>query len=96
MPKPPLVGDKVADIVRRLQIQHQPGADHTILLTCGTQAIRIAPAVEEVPFRWMVTIGDSTRGAISIVAVLRQVRSALDPGYVASRALIASSPLVPP
>ena len=45
-------------------------------------------------FRWMVTVGGRTRGALSLVAVLRQVREALDPGYAASRVRIAVASLV--
>jgi hypothetical protein len=44
----------------------------------------------------MVTIDDRRRGAVSTVAVLRQVRTALDPGYATLRARIAVAPLVPP
>ena len=43
--------------------------------------IRIEPAPPDLPFRWMVTIGDRTRGRFRWSAVLRQVRAALDPGY---------------
>jgi hypothetical protein len=46
-------------------------------------------------FRWTVTIDGRTRGAISLVAVLRQVREALDPGYTAVRVRIAAAALVP-
>ena len=46
-------------------------------------------------FRWMVTVDGRKRGAISLVAVLRQVREALDPGYAANRVRIAVAPLVP-
>jgi hypothetical protein len=43
----------------------------------------------------MVTIDGRTRRAISIVAVLRQVREALDPGYAANRVRVALTALVP-
>ena len=46
-------------------------------------------------FRWMVMIDGRRRGAISMLAVLRQVREALDPGYAASRVRVAVAPLVP-
>ena len=63
---------------------------------CGDVAdIRIEPAPPDVPFRWMVTVDGRKRPAISLVAVLRQVRTALDPGYASSRVRIAVSPLVP-
>jgi hypothetical protein len=46
-------------------------------------------------FRWTVTIDGRTRPAISLLAVLRQVRGALDPGYAVSRVRVAVSPVVP-
>ena len=59
------------------------------------KSIRIDPAPADVPFRWMVTRDGRSRGAISLVAVLRQVREALDPGYAANRVRVAVAPLVP-
>jgi len=47
-------------------------------------------------FRWLVTIDGRQRPAISIVAVLRQVRQVVDPGYAARRVRITVAPLVPP
>ena len=44
----------------------------------------------------MVTVDGRKRGAISLVAVLRQVREALDPGFATNRVRVAVSPLVPP
>jgi hypothetical protein len=61
----------------------------------GMKDIRIEPAREDLMFRWMVIIDGRRRGAISILAVLRQVREALDPGYAASRVHVAVAPLVP-
>ena len=57
--------------------------------------IRIERAPPHLMFRWMVTVDGRKRGAISLVAVLRQVREALDPGYAANRVRIAVAPLVP-
>jgi hypothetical protein len=45
-------------------------------------------------FRWLVTIDGRTRPAISLLAVLRQVREALDSGYAANRVRVAVAPLV--
>jgi hypothetical protein len=42
-----------------------------------------------------VAVDDCERPAISIVAVLRQVREALDPGYATRRVRIGALPLVP-
>ena len=47
-------------------------------------------------FRWLVTIDGRERPAVSLIAVLRQVRQALDPGYAASRVRVTVAPLVPP
>ena len=72
------------------------GCDGAVLLSCGAHAIRIEPASPNLPFRWMVTIDNRRRGAVSTVAVLRQVRTALDPGYATQRVRLAVFPLVPP
>ena len=67
-----------------------------VIVICGSHKdIRIVRAPDDLMFRWIVTIGGRKRGAISLVAVLRQVREALDPGYTASRVRVAVSPLVP-
>jgi hypothetical protein len=65
-----------------------------VLVSCGRHDIRIEPAPPNLPFRWVVIIDERRRSAISLVAVLRQVRSALDPGYATMRARIAAVPLV--
>ena len=56
-----------------------------VLLSCNGTEIRVRAAAPDLPFRWIVTINDRTRGAISLIAVLRQVRTALDPNYAANR-----------
>jgi hypothetical protein len=70
-------------------------SDGAILVSCQTHNIRIEPAPPGLPFRWIVIVDDRRRAAISLVAVLRQVRAALDPGYATMRARIAPFPLVP-
>jgi hypothetical protein len=65
------------------------------LVIGGRKAIRIDRAPPHLMFRWIVTVDGRKRGAISLVAVLRQVREALDPGYAANRLRIAVAPLVP-
>ena len=57
--------------------------------------IRVDRAPPDSMFRWTVTVDDRKRAAISLVAVLRQVREALDPGYAVNRVRIAAAPLVP-
>jgi hypothetical protein len=70
-------------------------SDGAILVSCQTHNIRIEPAPPDLPFRWIVIVDNRRRAAISLVAVLRQVRAALDPGYTALRARVAAVPLVP-
>lgn len=70
-------------------------ADGVIVICESHKDIRIARAPDDLMFRWIVTVEGRKRGAISLVAVLRQVREALDPGYASSRVRVAVSPLVP-
>jgi hypothetical protein len=79
----------------RLNGSVRRATDGAILVTCGPHNIRIEPAPSDVPFRWIVMVDDRSRPAISLVAVLRMVRAALDPGYAAMRARITPFPLVP-
>jgi hypothetical protein len=69
--------------------------DGAIVIRGARKDIRIDPAPSDSMFRWMVTIDGRTRPAISVVAVLRQVREALDPGYAANRVRVALTSLVP-
>ena len=82
-----LVAWRVAGSVER-------ASDGALLIGGNAKAIRIDRA-SHLMFRWMVTVDGRQRPAISLVAVLRQVREALDPGYAASRVRIAVAPLVP-
>ena len=83
-----LVAWRVAGWVRR-------SSDGAIMIGGDLKEIRIDPAPTDLPFRWMVTVDGRRRGAISLVAVLRQVRDALDPGFATNRVRVAVSPLVP-
>jgi len=65
------------------------------VVVSGKKQIRIEPAPAGSMFRWLVTTDGRTRPAISLLAVLHQVRDALDPGYAASRVRVAVAPLVP-
>ena len=69
--------------------------DGTIRISCNAIDISVGPAPADVPFRWTVTISGRRRPAISLVAVLRQVREALDPGYARSKVRVVVAPLVP-
>ncbi len=68
--------------------------DGAFVISGNGKDIRIERA-QHAMFRWMVTVHGRKRGAVSLVAVLRQVREALDPGYAANRVRIAAAPLVP-
>jgi hypothetical protein len=70
-------------------------SDGAILVSCRERNIRIEPAPPDAPFRWIVIVDSRRRAATSLVAVLRQVRAALDPGYATMRVRIAPFPLVP-
>ena len=93
------------DLVRELLAQslvawRLPGSvdrasDGSLVVAGNRRSIRINPAPPDSIFRWTITSDERKRGAISLVAVLRQVREALDPGYAANRARVAVAPLVP-
>jgi hypothetical protein len=80
----------------RVQGDVQRAADGAIIVTAADKSIRIAPAPPELPFRWMVSIGERTRGAGSIAGVLRAVRSAVDPDYAPVRLRMAPATIEPP
>ncbi len=69
--------------------------DGAIVISGNRNEIWIDPASSDLPFRWVVAVAGRRRGAISLVAVLRQVREALDPGYAANRVRVAVVPLMP-
>jgi hypothetical protein len=66
-----------------------------ILVSSERHRVLVKPAPPDLPFRWLVTVDDRERPALSIVAVLRQVRETLDPGYATRRVRIGAFPLVP-
>jgi hypothetical protein len=67
-----------------------------ILLSCNATEIRVDPAPPGLPFRWTVTVNGRKRAALALPAVLRQVRTALDPEYERCQVRIAPSPVIPP
>ena len=69
-------------------------ADGTLLLTAGSKQLRIARGSGDLPFRWMVTKNERTRGATSVAGLLRLVRAAVDPGHRGIRLSIAPLSLV--
>ena len=73
----------------------QRNGEGAIVIGGNAKSIRIDPAPPDLMFRWVVTVDGRKRRAISLLAVLRQVREALDPDYAASRLRIAVAALVP-
>ena len=71
-------------------------ADGALLLAAGDKQLRVSRAAGDLPFRWMVSEGERTRGVTGIAGLLRTVRAALDPGYRPVRLRIAPLPLSPP
>ncbi len=72
------------------------GDDGALRVTgLGKEAV-IERAPEGAPFRWLVSIDGRKRPAVSVIAVLRQVRLAFDPGYETSRVRVAPAPIRPP
>ena len=78
----------------RVTGQVRKDLDGAIVIRDGRKEIRIERAPPGTMFRWMVMVGERKRAAISLVAVLRQVREALDPGYASNRVRIAVAPLL--
>ena len=69
--------------------------DGALLIVGSHKEIRIDRSPPHAMFRWMVTIDRRRRVAISLLAVLRQVREALDPGFAARRVRIGVAAMVP-
>ncbi len=95
-------GELVAELltecfsVWRVDAHAEQVDDGSILISGDGKSIGIdAAPPEQDMFRWLVSIDGRQRPAVSVVAVLRQVRQALDPGYPANRVRVTVAPLVP-
>jgi hypothetical protein len=64
--------------------------------TGNNRTIRIEPKPDDPMFRWMVTVDRRQRPVISLLAVLRQVRAALDPDFAGTRVRVTVAPLLVP
>lgn len=69
--------------------------DGAIEITGLGRTALVARAPPGIPFRWMVSVDGRSRPAVSVAAVLRQVRSAFDPAYARNRARIAQPMTIP-
>ena len=69
--------------------------DGALLLTAGDARLRVTRAAGNIPFRWMVSEAERTRGVASIAGLLRAVRSVVQPDYRPVRLRIAPLPPLP-
>jgi hypothetical protein len=91
-----------AELVRQsLAAWHLPGEatcteDGAIAIerTRNGRTVRIEPKPNDPIFRWLVTVDGRQRPAVSLPAVLRQVRAALDPDFAATRVRVSVAPLL--
>jgi hypothetical protein len=92
-----LVGELLAQSLKAWNVAGGVERDGDAVLVIGQngKSLRIDP-VQHPMFRWTVSVDSRKRGAVSLVAVLRQVREVLDPGYLGLRVHVAVAPLVPP
>ena len=64
--------------------------------TTHERHVRIEPKSDDSMFRWLVTVDGRPRPAVSLLAVLRQVRAALDPDFAATRVRVSVASLLVP
>ena len=64
--------------------------------TGNDKRLRIEPKPHDSMFRWVVTVDGRARSAVSLPAVLRQVRAALDPDFAATRVRVSVASLLVP
>jgi hypothetical protein len=99
--------DRLADLLAEsLRLWRVPArvtrpADGVLLIESLGAGVRIGRAEPGLPFRWTVAVIEAgakvrERPALSVIAVLRQVRQALDPGYARLRLRVVAPPVLPP
>ena len=64
--------------------------------TGNDKRLRIEPRPQDSMFRWTVTVDGRERPAVSLLAVLRHVRAALDPDFAATRVHVSVASLLVP
>jgi hypothetical protein len=64
--------------------------------TGNGKRLRIEPNPLDSMFRWVVTVDGRKRPAMSLPAVLRHVRAALDPDHAATRVRVSVASLLVP
>jgi hypothetical protein len=95
-----LVGELVGQSLAAWRLAGEATRTHdgaiVIDRTSSSKNIRIEPLAGDSMFRWMVTVDGRQRPAISLLAVLRQVRAALDPDFAATRVRVSVASLLVP
>jgi hypothetical protein len=94
------IGDIAALLAESLIVWHLDGdvrdEGAAIAVTCGSRSLRVVPAPVGAPFPWLVQTAEKSRGAASVVALLRTVRAVLDPDHAGSRLRLAPHGILPP
>jgi hypothetical protein len=95
-----LVGELVGQSLAAWRLAGEATCTHdgavVIDRTGSGRRVRIEPRPRDSMFRWMVTFDGRKRPAISLLAVLRQVRAALDPDFAATRVRVTVASLPVP
>jgi hypothetical protein len=94
-----LVGELVAASLAAWHLAGEATCTHDgaiVIERTGNTRLRIEPKPNDPNFRWLVTVDGRQRPAVSLLAVLRQVRAALDPDYAATRVRVSVASLLVP
>jgi hypothetical protein len=93
-----LVGELVSQSLAAWRLAGEatctPDGAVVIARTAAEKGVRIEAKPDDPTFRWLVTIDGRTRPAVSLLAVLRQVRAALDPDFAATRVRVSVASLL--
>ena len=94
------IGELAALLEESLAVWHLSGQvvvqEDAMTVRAGERSLRIAIPPQGVPFRWMVMTAEKSRGVMSVSALLRTVRNALDPEHAGSRLRLAPQGMLPP
>jgi hypothetical protein len=94
-----LVGELVAASLAAWRLAGEATCTHDgaiMIERTGNTRLRIESKPNDPNFRWLVTVDGRQRPAVSLLAVLRQVRAALDPDYAATRVRVSVASLLVP
>jgi hypothetical protein len=95
-----LVGELVGQSLAAWRLAGEATCTHdgaiVIERTANEKRLRIEAKPDDPMFRWLVTVDGRARPAVSLLAVLRQVRGALDPDFSATRVRVGIGSLLVP